>query len=267
MEVLLQLSLGKFVKEFAKHLSVIEYEEGVLTLGLPKGKLNLLDSECALKIELAIQEYTSDPDIDVHVCVIDDDGEAIIDDAPPVDEADTNDIRPLVPITLAKIGDNEVNSVSARDLYLDLGLSEAHWAKWSKLNILENEFLKRGIDFIPLTQEVSNKSKGNSAQDYAVTINTAKHIAMMAKTQRAHDYRNYFIECEKIAKGETSNKKIDLLSPEFIAAMRKVRTVQLATGMTKVQSSKFAREVIKREFGADMVHEVIGDYLQQLDLV
>jgi prophage antirepressor-like protein len=62
-------------------------------------------------------------------------------------------------------------------------------------------------------------------------------------------------------------KKIDLLSPEFIAAMRKVRTVQLATGMTKVQSSKFAREVIKREFGADMVHEVIGDYIQQLDLV
>jgi prophage antirepressor-like protein len=71
----------------------------------------------------------------------------------------------------------------------------------------------------------------------------------------------------KTGKYETPNKKIDLLSPKFIAAMRKVRTVQLATGMTKVQSSKFAREVIKREFGADMVHEVIGDYLQQLDLV
>jgi hypothetical protein len=61
MEILSQLSLGRFVKEFAKHLSVIEYEEGVLTLGLPKEVSDLLDSECVSKIELAIQEYTSDP--------------------------------------------------------------------------------------------------------------------------------------------------------------------------------------------------------------
>ena len=29
--------------------------------------------------------------------------------------------KPLVPIILLKIGDHEVNSVSARELYLDLG--------------------------------------------------------------------------------------------------------------------------------------------------
>jgi anti-repressor protein len=178
-----------------------------------------------------------------------------------------NESRPLVSIVISKIGDNEVNSVSARDLYLDLGMSAPNWAAWSRANIAENEFFKKDVDFVLLMPNMSEISRGNHANDYAVTIEFAKHIAMMAKTKRAHDYRNYFIECEKIAKGETWNKKIDLLSPEFIATMRKVRTVQLATGMTKVQSSKFAREVIKREFGADMVHEVIGDYIQQLDLV
>ncbi len=66
----------------------------------------------------------------------------------------------------------------------------------------------------------------------------------------------------KTGKYEAPNKKIDICSPEVIATLRKVRTVQLAMGMSKVQSSQYARDVIKRKFGADMVREVIGDYIQ-----
>ncbi len=38
---------------------------------------------------------------------------------------------------------------------------------------------------------------GNETRDFAITIEFAKHIAMMAKTEQAHVYRNYFLECEK----------------------------------------------------------------------
>jgi anti-repressor protein len=123
--------------------------------------------------------------------------------AEPIDSeeavVENNEPRPLVPIVLAKIGNQEVNSVSARDLYLDLGMDKSQWSRWFKSNIVENEFFKDGIDYLGF----DIMSNGNETRDFAITIEFAKHIAMMAKTQRAHDYRNYFIECEKIAKGET----------------------------------------------------------------
>ncbi|MGB4498851.1 MAG: antA/AntB antirepressor family protein [Methylococcaceae bacterium] len=91
------------------------------------------------------------------------------------------------------------NSVSARELYL--GMASDQWSRWSKINIVENEFFTQDIDFIR-NDIKSNPTNGVAIKDFIVTIEFAKHIAMMAKTQRAHDYRNYFIECEKIAKGE-----------------------------------------------------------------
>jgi phage anti-repressor protein len=65
------------------------------------------------------------------------------------------------------------------------------------MNIVENEFFTQGIDFEPLIMMMSGV-EGQSAQDYAVTLDFAKHIAMMAKTSKAHEYRNYFIAIEKV---------------------------------------------------------------------
>lgn len=78
------------------------------------------------------------------------------------------------------------NSVSARDLYLDLGLSKGDWARWSQSNIVENEFFEPNKDWVGFSIMLN----GNETRDFAVTIEFAKHIAMMAKTKRAHDYRN-----------------------------------------------------------------------------
>ena len=83
---------------------------------------------------------------------------------------------------------------------MDLGLNKAHWVRWSEQNIVGHEFFKESVDYVGFTIMVN----GNETRDFAVTIEFAKHIAMMAKTQRAHDYRNYFIECEKKAHEKTA---------------------------------------------------------------
>ncbi|MCR3759207.1 ORF6C domain-containing protein [Clostridium felsineum] len=44
--------------------------------------------------------------------------------------------------------------------------------------------------------------------DFAISIEFAKHIAMMARTEKSHKYRNYFIECEK------KMKEPKLLTPQ-----------------------------------------------------
>jgi phage anti-repressor protein len=185
--------------------------------------------------------------------------ELSLDDAPPVDEPEPEVFE--IEIYTKSIGNEEVNAVNARELWGKLE-SKQEFSTWIKARIEKYKFVS-GVDFLTI-DKIINRAKQT---DYFISLDMAKELSMVENNEQGRKARRYFIECEKIAKGETPNNKIDLLSPEFIAAMRKVRTVQFATGMTKVQSSKFAREVIKREFGADMVHEVIGDYLQQLDLV
>ena len=101
---------------------------------------------------------------------------------------------------LIKITTNDKGQqlVSARELYLGLGLDKSHWKRWSKQNIETNEFFKENVDWIRFAITVN----GNEVNDYAITIEFAKHIAMMARTVKSHEYRNYFIECEKIAKNK-----------------------------------------------------------------
>ena len=96
---------------------------------------------------------------------------------------------------LIKINTNEEGKqlVSARELYLGLGLNKAVWSRWYKTNILENDFFNENIDWIGVQHHV----EGNEVQDFAISLEFAKHIAMMARTEKSHEYRNYFIECEK----------------------------------------------------------------------
>lgn len=91
--------------------------------------------------------------------------------------------------------------VSARDLYLGLGLNKTQWSRWYQSNIEKNDFFKENIDFTGVRHYV----EGNEIQDFAISIEFAKHIAMMARTEKSHEYRNYFIKCEEVAKDTAFN--------------------------------------------------------------
>lgn len=83
--------------------------------------------------------------------------------------------------------------VSARELYIGLGLNHSQWSRWAKKNIFNNDFFEEKKDWIGVRHNV----EGNEVQDFAITLEFAKHIAMMARTEKSHEYRNYFIKCEK----------------------------------------------------------------------
>lgn len=122
---------------------------------------------------------------------------------------------------LIKITTNEEGKqlVSAKELYLGLGLNKAVWARWYKSNIENNEFFKENIDWIGVQHNV----EGNSTKDFAISIDFAKHIAMMARTEKSHEYRNYFIECEKKLK-EVITPKLPQTYKEALIEL--VRTIE-----------------------------------------
>jgi phage anti-repressor protein len=100
----------------------------------------------------------------------------------------------LIEIKHEQIGEDVVECVSARELYINLGHDIRKWVRWHTKNIIKNEWFIENRDWsrVPILVHVRAKT-----DDFLVTIEFAKHISMMAKTQKAHDYRNYLINCEK----------------------------------------------------------------------
>lgn len=98
---------------------------------------------------------------------------------------------------LIQIKTNKQNKqvVSCKELYDGLGLNRSEWSRWYKRNIEKNEFFKENVDWVGFI--TTPNRGGKPTQDFAITIDFAKHIAMMARTEKSHEYRNYFLECER----------------------------------------------------------------------
>ena len=98
---------------------------------------------------------------------------------------------------LIKITETENGQVvNAKDLYIFLGHDISHWAKWVKRNIIDNDFAIENKDFIELAQSARSK-------EYAFSIDFAKKISMMSRTEKGEEARDYFLECEKRTKTTT----------------------------------------------------------------
>lgn len=122
------------------------------------------------------------------------------------------------------ISENGKQAVSAKELYLGLGLAKSVWSRWYPTNIEKNDFFKENIDWIRVQHHV----EGNETMDFIITLEFAKHIAMMARTEKSHMYRNYFIECEKALKevyhiSETAivNNVMEVLEEKVLSSIDK----------------------------------------------
>jgi len=87
-------------------------------------------------------------------------------------------------------------AVDAKELYLKLGLNFAHWSRWHLMNIAENKFAISGVDFVAFTFMVN----GREFDNYLLSIDFAKKIAMQVRTDKGEQVRDYFLECERKAK-------------------------------------------------------------------
>lgn len=97
---------------------------------------------------------------------------------------------------LIKITENEqgVKIVSARLLYefLEVKTDFTHWCK----RMFDYGF-EDGKDF---TSFLTESNGGRPSIDYALTMDTAKEIAMVQRSEKGKQARLYFIEMEKVAK-------------------------------------------------------------------
>ena len=137
---------------------------------------------------------------------------------------------------LIKITTNEEGKqlVSARELHEKLILEEGkeeRFSQWFKRHLQYG--FEENIDFtsVKIFTVVNNGAK-RELQDYAITIDMAKEICMLQKSDKGREFRKYFIECEKKLKA-IDNKAQLLLDiynggEKAIAASKKLHEIEAA---------------------------------------
>ncbi len=110
----------------------------------------------------------------------------------------------IIPVRVSKGGKNIVD---ARQVWVGVE-SKQRFADWIKCKLLPNfeeskdytiiEYNAHG-DIIPREYFIEPDSQRTRAhkKDYPITLDTAKHLALMEGTERGKEVRDYFIKCEK----------------------------------------------------------------------
>lgn len=115
----------------------------------------------------------------------------------------------------------DMQVVSARDLHEILGV-KTRFSQWAKQNF---KHFRENIDFSSVVTTTQQNQYGGTKelQDYALTIEMAKHIAMMSGTDKGYKIRDYFIKVEQAWNSpemvmkralEIANKKVEQLKIE-----------------------------------------------------
>ncbi|WP_270740699.1 ORF6C domain-containing protein [Lactococcus formosensis] len=119
---------------------------------------------------------------------------------------------------LINITQNENNDqvVSARELHKVLGVKKRFsewWEQNSKL-LVEHEDFEGVLVSTPYNPKFPDKVQ--QLQDYAVTADNAKHLAMQSQTKKSREIRDYFIQVEKEYKQQ---QQVPLTLDQQIAAI------------------------------------------------
>ncbi len=151
-------------------------------------------------------------------------------------------------ITIELKDDNAV--VSARQLHKTLEV-KTRFSQWVEQNF---KMFQEGEDFTSVVgTTVVNNGAVREIQDYAVTLRMAEHLAMMSKTPKGYEVREYFIQVEK-----------DFNSPEKIMA-RALRIADNKINKLEAQMEADKPKVLfANAVSASQTSILIGDFAKLL---
>lgn len=113
-----------------------------------------------------------------------------------------NEISQLLTPQTHDFNGRTANGINGRLLHQGLGVGRMY-AHWIKARIQQGRFIEN-VDYlivqnsiIDLPKLASSKGGNLRAVEYILSLDMAKHLCLMEKTEIAHEIRQHFIECEK----------------------------------------------------------------------
>lgn len=101
----------------------------------------------------------------------------------------------LIPLHSQTISDNAIETVSARELHEFLEV-QTRFNDWIATRISEYDFVENQ-DYVRFTENPVKPQGGRPSMGYYITLDMAKELAMIERTDKGRQARRYFIECEK----------------------------------------------------------------------
>lgn len=126
--------------------------------------------------------------------------------------------------------------VSARELHFELGVNR-RFDKWVNYYLLQSVYFQENEDYVFMSVDGHNSKRGRTPIDYAITIDTAKKLAMTVDTEKGNIVRDYFIECEKKLKQPKELSRIELLT---IALEAEKKVIELEKTKAQISDKKTA---------------------------
>ncbi|TYG33280.1 hypothetical protein FW755_12620 [Lonepinella koalarum] len=114
----------------------------------------------------------------------------------------------LIPVFNGQIENQPVQLCNARELHTFLE-SNRQYANWISERITEYGFIENE-DYIITTE----RTNGRPRKEYHITLEMGKELGMVERNAKGRQIRQYFIACEKQAKGEQTAVKIAPLSKQ-----------------------------------------------------
>ena len=161
---------------------------------------------------------------------------------------------------------NGQRAVNARDLHQFLGVGR-DFSNWIKGRIEEYQFIK-GQDFEVFTKFGENSSGGRPAKEYALSLDMAKELSMVERTERGREARRYFIEMEKVAHAKAigspqfQRTNINSVSVKRVELINTIRDYLKWGDMNKVANEMGVNTSYIKRVMVDKVHNT-----EQADMV
>lgn len=140
----------------------------------------------------------------------------------------------LIPIQKSPIGEETYQTVDARNLH-DFLESKQEFAHWIKNRIEKYGFVEGESYLINLSNRSDGKA-GKPRKDYILTLDMAKHLAMVENNEKGMLIRQYFIEVEKRAKAFLRETiKMELVAQQYELSPRRGLEPPHGTAWEQVQ--------------------------------
>ena len=157
----------------------------------------------------------------------------------------------LVRVTKRALGGNTIQTVNARELYEFLE-SKQEFANWIKGRVEEYGYTE-GEEFLTILSKTPSDAGGRPSREYFISLDMAKELAMVERTEKGRQARKYFIECERRLR-EMTSELLALPAPAGTAMQEGIQRgigLMMAAGRYSLKVADLEKYFYFRKLGLD----------------